>query len=251
MSVKLYWPTAIALRRNASGTDDFYKVLTYEPVTSLSKAQSCIRAWECVHGKAIIKSWIDTFDGKRTSTDVHVHFGRVKDLWQCLGDVSFDPVSECITQPWGSFKKGTHREEIWHWFEETFNVSVGRDLIGHEEEVWDREHTHVFRIVNDPCYPAYKIWNIGKHMPDGYLPMSRMKQVQPFDGVEEIDTDTLHAIRTDGAQDILNALGFGPETSAEMTAYVEGIEDGRIDRRFAYAAELMQKAIPWLKKLGL
>ena len=31
----------------------------------------------------------------------------------------------------GGFKTiGTHREEIWHWFEETFGVSVAEDLMG-------------------------------------------------------------------------------------------------------------------------
>lgn len=28
------------------------------------------------------------------------------------------------------FAAGTHREEIWEWFEETYGVSVGKDLMG-------------------------------------------------------------------------------------------------------------------------
>lgn len=28
------------------------------------------------------------------------------------------------------FPTGTNREEIWHWFEEQFNISVAKDLMG-------------------------------------------------------------------------------------------------------------------------
>lgn len=48
----------------------------------------------------------------------------VKELWYSLEDVPIDPYTECIEEPWLHFPKETHREEIWHWFEETFAVSV-------------------------------------------------------------------------------------------------------------------------------
>lgn len=48
----------------------------------------------------------------------------VKMLWQEFGDVPMDPETECIKQEWHGFKKGTAREEIWHWFEDTFDVRV-------------------------------------------------------------------------------------------------------------------------------
>lgn len=48
----------------------------------------------------------------------------VKDLWEEFGDVPMDPETEEIENPWKHFLPGTHREDIWHWFEETFNVSV-------------------------------------------------------------------------------------------------------------------------------
>jgi len=55
---------------------------------------------------------------------------HVKDLWLEFGDVPMDPETECIEEDWNDFSAGTHREEIWHWFEETFDVSVAEDLIG-------------------------------------------------------------------------------------------------------------------------
>lgn len=54
----------------------------------------------------------------------------VKDLWEEFGNVPMNPETEEIEQPWKHFLPGTHREDIWRWFEETFNVSVAEDLIG-------------------------------------------------------------------------------------------------------------------------
>lgn len=54
----------------------------------------------------------------------------VKELWEEFGSVPMNPKAECIEEPWCSFPVGTHREEIWHWFEERFDISV-TDLMYH------------------------------------------------------------------------------------------------------------------------
>lgn len=41
-----------------------------------------------------------------------------------------NPDTEKIEEPWLDFPAGTHREEIWHWFEEQFDISVAEDLMG-------------------------------------------------------------------------------------------------------------------------
>lgn len=48
----------------------------------------------------------------------------VKELWMEFGDIPMNPETECIEEDWNGFKAGTFREDIWHWFEETFDVSV-------------------------------------------------------------------------------------------------------------------------------
>lgn len=53
----------------------------------------------------------------------------IKDLWLEFGDVPMNPDTECIEQEWNEFPAGTHREEIWSWFEETYGISVAQDLI--------------------------------------------------------------------------------------------------------------------------
>lgn len=55
---------------------------------------------------------------------------EVKELWTEFGDVPMDPETECIETDWHGFSKGTFREEIWMWFEETFGVSVADLMYG-------------------------------------------------------------------------------------------------------------------------
>ena len=51
-----------------------------------------------------------------------------KFLWELLGDVPCNDAGE-IDEKYLDFEKGVDREEIWTWFEETFNISVAEDLI--------------------------------------------------------------------------------------------------------------------------
>ena len=45
-------------------------------------------------------------------------------LWSEFGDIPMNQETEEIEQEWNGFSIGTHREEIWHWFEERFDISV-------------------------------------------------------------------------------------------------------------------------------
>ena len=61
------------------------------------------------------------------SSRTSIHF--VKKLWCEFGDVPMDPETETLDSGWLLFPKGTFREDIWDWFEETFLVSVATDLM--------------------------------------------------------------------------------------------------------------------------
>ena len=49
-------------------------------------------------------------------------------LWLELGDVPINDNEE-IETPFLHLPINTHREDIWHWFEDTFNISVAKDLM--------------------------------------------------------------------------------------------------------------------------
>ena len=50
-------------------------------------------------------------------------------FWERLGNIPVNEEDE-LDEPFLSFKKGTDKFEVWHWFEETFDVSVAKDLMG-------------------------------------------------------------------------------------------------------------------------
>lgn len=62
-----------------------------------------------------------------TEESKEIKLMAAKDLWNNF-DVPIDK-NECIEEEWQHFPAGTHREEIWHWFEEVFEVSVAKDLM--------------------------------------------------------------------------------------------------------------------------
>ena len=56
---------------------------------------------------------------------------EARQLWKKLGDISIDN-NDCITSPFLDFPKGTHREDIWHWFEEQYDISAHSLMFGKE-----------------------------------------------------------------------------------------------------------------------
>jgi hypothetical protein len=101
-----------------------------------------------------------------------------------------------------------------------------------------------FEIVNH--WPlGYKIWNIGTNMADGYLPLCRLAAMQPFDGAQQIEADTLKCIPIDRAQDILKAAHCGGSIS-ELKAYVDRYN---ADIRYQHNIELIQEILPILESI--
>lgn len=55
---------------------------------------------------------------------------RIWDLWETFGDLPMDPETECLEVEWMGFPAGTFREDVWHWFESEFGLSVAENLMG-------------------------------------------------------------------------------------------------------------------------
>lgn len=79
--------------------------------------------FEKEYGNNVAKE--DYIECVRSYTDL----GLAKALWSRFGDIPMDPDTEEIEEEWNGFEKYTFREDIWHWFEDTFNVSVAIDLM--------------------------------------------------------------------------------------------------------------------------
>ncbi len=104
---------------------------------------------------------------------------------------------------------------------------------------------HTFDLV-DEIPLGYIIWNIGKNMVDGYLPLCRLRMRQPFPGGRCIEPDTLKAIKCKGAQIILAAIGYGPDTPEEMEEYIAEHSD---DPVYARNILRMKDALPHMRKI--
>ena len=102
--------------------------------------------------------------------------------------------------------------------------------------------------VTDRVEKGYQIWNIGRNMPDGYLPLCRLKKDQPFDGGRYIESDTLKCIPMEGAQVILAAVGYGAQTPDEMRRYIAKYRAGTSSWR-RHASEKMGRALPYMDKI--
>jgi len=124
--MKEYWPMAIIKRGREWDIQH-----TYDAAMSYEKAMDAIKIWRDEYKFEIISFWIDVTDnGKKIERSTpYVYLDRVKELWADFGDVPMNPETECIEDFWGRFIPGDHREKIWHWFEETFHVSVAEDLM--------------------------------------------------------------------------------------------------------------------------
>ena len=73
-----------------------------------------------------------TFEALRCGVQALTEYQKTKakKLWMEFDDIPINPETEEIEVDWNGFSAGTFREDIWHWFEETFHISVAEDLMG-------------------------------------------------------------------------------------------------------------------------
>ena len=107
---------------------------------------------------------------------------------------------------------------------------------------------YTFELVEKITLP-YFIWNIGDNMPDGYLPLCKLKAVQPFEGGRSIEVENLRAIKTEGAQVILAAIGGGQNTIPEMERYIKRYKNARPGTYSYRKVQRMKKALPYMQGL--
>ncbi|MCD7891633.1 MAG: hypothetical protein LUG26_07810 [Ruminococcus sp.] len=108
--------------------------------------------------------------------------------------------------------------------------------------------TDIFQIV-DSVPPGYQIWNIGEHMPEGYLPLCRLKTQQPFPGCCEVETHSLKAIKIEGAEKILEAIGGGQNTIKKMETYIKRYRNAKPGTWSYTQVQRIKAALPIMKQI--
>ena len=102
---------------------------------------------------------------------------------------------------------------------------------------------HEFELVDFIPY-GYKIWNIGDNMVPGYLPLV---QTGGYDGCQVI-ISSMKAVKVDGAQTILAAIGFGDNTVPQMEKYIEKFATSK-DPVKMMQIQRYKKALPIMKNI--
>lgn len=96
---------------------------------------------------------------------------------------------------------------------------------------------HIGHIINSPPYGA-RIWPIGRHAPAGYVPFVYSGG---YDGCQ-VDTHRIYLVANNGANVIMDAIGYGPDDIPSMEEYIKTHPGD-------YFAGKMTKALPYMKEL--
>lgn len=74
-----------------------------------------------------------------------------------------------------------------------------------------------FRVTDGEIPLGYTIWNLGRNIPDGYLPLCRPRPNEP----DFEDVDSLVCVPIAGSQVILDAVGVGYKTVCDMCHFIK------------------------------
>lgn len=100
-----------------------------------------------------------------------------------------------------------------------------------------------FTVVDKIPYGS-KIWNIGKHMPDGYLPLV---YTGGYDKCQVIAEQGYKAVKTEDAELILYVTGFGYGKISKMERYLKKYKGKEKSRNILY--KKIEQALIALKKV--
>ena len=103
-----------------------------------------------------------------------------------------------------------------------------------------------FQVV-DTIPAGYEVWNIGNHMPAGYIPVCQLSPRRPFDGLYDVDTRTLKAVKTPDAEHILRAAARGFKTIYAMESYITNCSNS--DWLHEENLSVLEKAIPAMRQI--
>lgn len=81
-------------------------------------------------GRLHYEEYSTIFDGLDEIDTLQDRDGELEALWAQFADVPVDPETDCIEDSFMGWMPGTHREEIWHWFDQRCSKGVAYLLYG-------------------------------------------------------------------------------------------------------------------------
>lgn len=111
----------------------------------------------------------------------------------------------------------------------------------------DSRITHNFKIM-DYVPNGYTIWNVD--MPDGFLLLCKLSAYQPFKGGQNIDAESLVAIKFSKAH-ILSRVSrlYGIGSLSEAERYIKRYQDSKKNSYAYKKSQKIQKALPLFNQI--
>ena len=86
--------------------------------------QSAVDALNELHRTIPYDAYCTIHDGLTEIETLRERDTELEEMWGEFGDIPMNPETECIEEPFMGWHAGTHREEIWHWFDERHSKGV-------------------------------------------------------------------------------------------------------------------------------
>ena len=99
-------------------------------MTDLKKAALDALNKQYVEGGIPYDTYSLIFDALNDVDTLKDRDNDLKELWEMFDDVPMNHETECMEEAFLGFPAGTHREEIWHWFDERYSKGVYALLYG-------------------------------------------------------------------------------------------------------------------------
>lgn len=85
-----------------------------------------------LHKTISYSDYCTVMDGLQEIDTLRDRDEELEELWEQFGDVPMNPETECIEEQFMGWGSGTHREEIWHWFDRRHSKGIAYLLYKNE-----------------------------------------------------------------------------------------------------------------------
>ena len=119
-----------------------------------------IVTWLFQHGRMSLVDYRAIRDGLDEITTLTERDAALESLWHEFEDIPMNPETECMDAPFLDFPAGTHREDIWHWFDERHSKGVAYLLYGLRNRPVERIRCYtVIDTSYDVGINVYSFWS--------------------------------------------------------------------------------------------